>query len=65
MASMTKDIFKSYHHSYLISFLISVYLLTFVFAARIKVFPFTDKEKNYRWFIDIFFSFWQEALAQT
>ena len=65
MASLTKSIFKSYHHSYVISFLVSIYLLTFVFAARIKIFPHTDTEKNYRRFIDLFFSFRRTALEQT
>jgi hypothetical protein len=35
-----------------------------VFAARIKVFPHTDQEKNYRRFIDLFFEFYRLAIEQ-
>ncbi len=64
VASATSKIFKGNHHSYFACFLIAVYLLTFVFAARIKVFPYTDREKNYAWFVDTFFAFYKLTLEQ-
>ncbi len=63
-ATFTSKIFKGYPHTYLGSFLIAVYLLTFVFAARIKSFPYTEREKNYTRFVDLFFSFYKLTLEQ-
>ncbi|MFA5748109.1 MAG: hypothetical protein WC872_03255, partial [Candidatus Absconditabacterales bacterium] len=50
---------------YYLNFLYTIYLLSFVFISRIKVFPFKDKEKNYNWFVDVFFSFYEFVFNQT
>ncbi|USN54549.1 MAG: hypothetical protein H6765_08600 [Candidatus Peribacteria bacterium] len=63
-AVYVKDIFKPHHHSYFTAYLVSIYLLTFVFTARIKVFPNTDKEKDYRRFVELFFDFYEISLRQ-
>ncbi|MFA5748301.1 MAG: hypothetical protein WC872_04310, partial [Candidatus Absconditabacterales bacterium] len=52
-----KDVFAKFNSDYYLNFLYTIYLLSFVFISRIKVFPFKDKEKNYNWFVDVFFSF--------
>ena len=46
-------------------FLCSVYLLTFIFQARLKVFPYEDDKMNYHRFIDVFFSFYSVVLEQA
>lgn len=55
----TKEVFKNYDSRYFVNFLLTVYFLTFVFASRIKVFPYTDFKENYSWFIDVFFQFYK------
>jgi hypothetical protein len=65
MSVMTKHIFSKHRYTRFTTFIVSVYLLAFVFAARIKIFPHTDKEKNYSWFIDVFFSFYRISLMEA
>ncbi len=59
-----KESFAKFPKKYFMSFLTSVYLLTFVFTARIKVFPSKDKEATYAWFIEVFFNFYDLTLQQ-
>ena len=61
----TKDIFSKYPDDYLINFLYAIYLLTFVFLARIKIFPHKKKQENYNRFIEVFFSFYRFVFEQT
>lgn len=65
MSHATHQIFKDYHHSYFLNFLFCIYLLTFVFTSRIKVFPFTTKEENTARFIEVFFEFYKLIFEQT
>lgn len=60
-----KDIFRKYDQVYFLNFLYAIYLLCFVFSSRIKVFPFSDEKKNYNWFIDVLFSFYEFVFQQT
>jgi len=60
-----KDIFAKYEQEYYLNFLYTVFLLSFVFVSRIKVFPYWNKEKNYNWFVDVFFSFYEFVFSQT
>lgn len=60
-----KDIFRGYPEQYFINFLYTIYLLSFVFLARIKIFPYEKKEQNYNWMIDIIFSFYHFVFEQT
>ncbi len=59
------DIFDEYDDVYFINFIFSVYLLNFVFLSRIKVFPHTDKQKNFNWFVDVFFNFYEMIFHQS
>jgi benzoyl-CoA reductase/2-hydroxyglutaryl-CoA dehydratase subunit BcrC/BadD/HgdB len=36
-----------------------------VFSSKIKNFPYTNKEKNYNRFIDLFFNFYEFVFFQT
>lgn len=59
-----KESFAAFPRKYFTSFLTCIYLLTFVFTARIKVFPTMSKEKQYAWFIEVLFSFYDLTLQQ-
>lgn len=62
----TKDVFEKNAQQYFLYFLFTVYLLTFLFQARLKVFPYENDEKgNYYWFIDLFFAFYKVVLDQA
>jgi hypothetical protein len=39
--------------------------MTFIFASKIKVFPYADKEQNYKRFIDVFFNFYELIFEQS
>lgn len=60
-----KDIFRNYPSEYYLNFLYTIFLLSFVFLARIKVFPHQDREKNYNRFIEVVFSFYAFIFQQT
>ncbi len=58
-----KDVFKHRKWTMFYNFLVTVNILHFVFVSRIKVFPHEDEQKNYQWFIDLFFSFYKITLV--
>lgn len=60
-----KDIFREYPPSYFLNFLYSLYLLSFVFTAKLKIFPYKDKQSNYNRFIEVFFNFYEFIFDQT
>ncbi len=65
VALYVKDIFRQYPPEYYLNFLYAVFLLSFVFLARLKIFPYKDREKNYNWFIETMFSFYEFVFQQT
>jgi len=65
VALYVKDIFRSYPPEYYLNFLYTIYLLSFVFLSRIKIFPHKDREKNYNRFVDVMFSFYEFVFQQT
>lgn len=64
-ALYTRPAFKGKSEQLFLYFLFTIYLLTFLFQARLKVFPSTDDKENYSWFIDLFFSFYKVVLDQA
>ena len=44
--------------------LYAFYLLTFLFAARIKVFPWVDEKSDFQWFVDLYFNFFEIVASQ-
>jgi len=44
--------------------LYAFYLLTFLFAARIKVFPWIDEKSDFQRFIDLYFNFFEIVTSQ-
>lgn len=65
VALYVKDIFRPYPPEYYLNFLYTIFLLSFVFLSRIKVFPYKDREKNYNWFVETMFSFYEFVFQQT
>lgn len=61
----TYQLFDEYPDEYFINFMFSVYLLNFIFLARIKVFPYENEWKNYNWFIEVFFNFYENIFYQS
>jgi len=65
VSTYVKDIFVKYDPVYYLHFLYTVYLLSFVFLARMKIFPGKTRQEDYNWFIDVFFEFYQFVFHQT
>lgn len=59
-----KETFQKYNYSFFNSFILTVFLFSFIMISRIKVFPFEEEQKNYKWFIDLFFDFYRFVLGQ-
>lgn len=64
-AIYTRDAFDEKQQQYFLHFLFAVYLLTFIFQARLKVFPKGEHKENYTRFIELFFSFYKVVLDQA
>lgn len=60
-----KEIFRKYPNDYFLNFLFAVYLINFVFLARIKVFPNKTPQSDYNWFIEVFFNFYKTVFQQS
>lgn len=60
-----KNIFKKHNHEYFKSILLCIYLSIYLFSSRLKVFPYQEKEKNYNWFIELFFNFYKIVLIKS
>ncbi len=61
----TKDCFESEEQDLFLNFLYATYLLFFIFSAKIKNFPYKNKEENYNRFIEVFFNFYEFIFQQT
>jgi len=58
------DVFKNEESEIFIDCLYAFYLMSFLFASRIKVFPGKSLQEDFNWFIDLFFDFYQVVLSQ-
>ena len=59
-----KDAMQEYPRYYFTQLIYAVYLLSFTFASRIKVFPSENNQENYNWFVDVFFDFYKVTFAK-
>lgn len=59
------ELFDEYPDEYFINFIFSVYLLNFVFIARIRIFPDLDDAKSFNRFISTFFNFYETVFEQS
>ena len=59
-----KEAMVDFPHYYFNQLIYTVYLLTFTFASRVKVFPSENDQENYNWFVDVFFDFFKNTFEQ-
>jgi hypothetical protein len=59
------DEVEKHGDDYGIQFLYAVYLLTFIFQAKIKIFPHDNAKENFSWFIEILFTQYMFLLEQS
>lgn len=58
------DAFDEWEDVLFVDALYAFYLLAFLFAARIKVFPWKDEKSDFYWFVDLYFNFYEIVVAQ-
>lgn len=58
------DVFEESENWLLIDSIYAFYLLSFLFEARIKQFPYDTNEDNFQWFIDLYFDFYWVVIWQ-
>ena len=58
------DAFEKSEDTIFVDALYTFYLLSFLFAARIKVFPWLDEKQDFQWFVDLYFDFYGVVMAQ-
>jgi len=58
------DSFDQQEESFFVDALYTFFLLTFLFAARIKVFPWVDDKSDFQWFVDLYFNFYEVVVWQ-
>ena len=56
--------FDKWDENVFVDALYAFYLLTFLFAARIKVFPWVDEKSDFQWFVDLYFNFFEIVISQ-
>ncbi len=59
-----KDAMSDFPRYYFVQLIYAVFLLTFTFASRVKVFPSENDQENYNWFVEVFFDFYQITFEQ-
>lgn len=59
-----KDAMSVFPRYYFVQLIYAVFLLTFTFASRVKVFPSENDQENYNWFVEVFFDFYQITFEQ-
>ena len=58
------EAFDKWEENVFVDAIYTFYLLTFLFAARIKVFPWMDEKSDFQWFIDLYFNFFEIVASQ-
>ena len=58
------DAFDKKEEKFFVDGLYTFYLLTFLFAARIKIFPGVDEKTDFNWFVDLYFYFFEIVTFQ-
>ena len=56
--------FDSGEEELFVDALYAFYLIAFIFAAKIKVFPQHDEESDFQWFVDLYFNFYWTIIHQ-
>lgn len=58
------EAFDKWEENVFVDALYTFYLLSFLFAARIKVFPWADEKSDFQWFIDLYFNLFEMVVSQ-
>ncbi len=58
------EAFDKWEENVFVDALYTFYLLSFLFAARIKVFPWVDEKSDFQWFIDLYFNLFEMVVSQ-
>ena len=59
-----KQAMTGFPEYYFIQLIYTVFLLSFTFISRVKVFPSEHDQENYNWFVDVFFDFYKITFEQ-
>ena len=54
----------SFPEYYFVQLIYTVFLLSFTFVSRVKVFPSAHDQENYNWFVEVFFDFYKITFEQ-
>ena len=67
-----RKLFHKSEYSTYINYILSVYLMCYIFASGIKSFPNFEHEdeydlqnQQYKWFLDVFFGFWDMIMSES
>ena len=58
------EAFDKWEENVFVDALYTFYLLSFLFAARIKVFPWVDEKSDFQWFIYLYFNLFEMVVSQ-
>ena len=59
-----KQAMTSFPEYYFVQLIYTVFLLSFTFVSRVKVFPSAHDQENYNWFVEVFFDFYKITFEQ-
>ena len=59
-----KQAMASFPEYYFVQLIYTVFLLSFTFVSRVKVFPSEHDQENYNWFVEVFFDFYKITFEQ-
>ncbi len=59
-----KQVMASFPEYYFVQLIYTVFLLSFTFVSRVKVFPSVHDQENYNWFVEVFFDFYKITFEQ-
>ena len=59
-----KQAMTTFPEYYFVQLIYTVFLLSFTFVSRVKVFPSEHDQENYNWFVEVFFDFYKITFEQ-
>ena len=59
-----KQAMTNFPEYYFVQLIYTVFLLSFTFVSRVKVFPSAHDQENYNWFVEVFFDFYKITFEQ-
>lgn len=65
LSPLIQNIFNKYDNKYFTQFLYTIYLLWFLFSAKIKIFPYNKREENFNRLVELILHYYALMLSQT